>query len=487
MAGNWAKQSNITGPHGSVWYAGADYPAASMPDPAGRTEGDMYLKTVDPDGGTVWRWTFLTNNWVYTGSDLTGPQGPTGIVAEVMPGTNIAVDSSDPAHPVVSAPGVATTADLAAETAARIADVDAEEAARIAADNTLQTNINGKVAKAGDTMTGPLVLPGAPTTGLQAATKDYVDSKTFDLHGLPLKAAPDLADEAVLANSVGGVWTLVKTTVQGLASTALATIGTFLHALGQKATLVDADEFMIADSAAAWLQKRHSWANLQTMVGITDNLLGQRLAAQQTNFAGDINTLVGAGWYYCSIGSTNGPVPGTGGHLLVLNQQTSATISRQIWFHSNGYTIYHRWRHNAVGSGAWQSWAELPSVIAATSEYLANTAGRVPSVNTLWAAAVPVVLTYAASLAANFSTFIDSECALTGNCTLTATTVKNGQKGIMWFTASGADRTLTLSTGFGLLKDVEVGPYLIANGALLGIAYATRGGAVNVTSILRWP
>ena len=34
------------------------------------------------------------------------------------------------------------------------------------------------VERSGDTMTGPLVLPGNPTLDLQAATKKYVDSRT---------------------------------------------------------------------------------------------------------------------------------------------------------------------------------------------------------------------------------------------------------------------------------------------------------------------
>jgi hypothetical protein len=37
-------------------------------------------------------------------------------------------------------------------------------------------DVAGFVAKAGDTMTGPLVLPGNPTTALQAAPKQYVDA-----------------------------------------------------------------------------------------------------------------------------------------------------------------------------------------------------------------------------------------------------------------------------------------------------------------------
>lgn len=40
----------------------------------------------------------------------------------------------------------------------------------------LNQAIVDRVAKAGDTMTGPLVLSGAPTSNLQAATKQYVDS-----------------------------------------------------------------------------------------------------------------------------------------------------------------------------------------------------------------------------------------------------------------------------------------------------------------------
>lgn len=47
---------------------------------------------------------------------------------------------------------------------------------QILAQNVI-TDIAGKVNKTGDTMTGPLTLPGAPTQNLHAATKAYVDSK----------------------------------------------------------------------------------------------------------------------------------------------------------------------------------------------------------------------------------------------------------------------------------------------------------------------
>ena len=58
---------------------------------------------------------------------------------------------------------------ISAEATARANADSAESSARIAGDAL-------KVAKAGDTMTGALVLPGNPTSNLQAAPKQYVDA-----------------------------------------------------------------------------------------------------------------------------------------------------------------------------------------------------------------------------------------------------------------------------------------------------------------------
>jgi len=41
--------------------------------------------------------------------------------------------------------------------------------------NSVQSNVNAKVSKAGDTMTGELTLSGPPTSASNAATKAYVD------------------------------------------------------------------------------------------------------------------------------------------------------------------------------------------------------------------------------------------------------------------------------------------------------------------------
>jgi microcystin-dependent protein len=42
----------------------------------------------------------------------------------------------------------------------------------------LLVSLAGRVAKSGDTMTGPLVLPSDPTANLEAATKQYVDASS---------------------------------------------------------------------------------------------------------------------------------------------------------------------------------------------------------------------------------------------------------------------------------------------------------------------
>lgn len=68
----------------------------------------------------------------------------------------------------------------AAEDAAENAAALAQEA-KTTADN-ISGDLSGKVNKAGDTMTGPLVLSGDPTQPMEAATKQYVDTA---ISGIP--------------------------------------------------------------------------------------------------------------------------------------------------------------------------------------------------------------------------------------------------------------------------------------------------------------
>ena len=69
--------------------------------------------------------------------------------------------------------------------------------------------VAGRVAKAGDTMTGDLTLPGAPTLALHAATKDYVDGEIttalLTASGYANDVAEDLSDHETLSAGVHGV------------------------------------------------------------------------------------------------------------------------------------------------------------------------------------------------------------------------------------------------------------------------------------------
>jgi len=82
--------------------------------------------------------------------------------------------------------------------------------------------VAGRVAKSGDTMTGALVLPGAPTLDLHASTKKYVDDQAYLADMSARGYADGVAGTAETdANSyTDGEITSALTTAQGYANTA---------------------------------------------------------------------------------------------------------------------------------------------------------------------------------------------------------------------------------------------------------------------------
>lgn len=89
------------GIRGGTWYVGEDYPLIVLPDPLNRVDGDMYLKTVDPDGGTVWRWDGALPAWIFTGADITGPQGEQG--PQGPAGGGATISETEPVAPLSGA------------------------------------------------------------------------------------------------------------------------------------------------------------------------------------------------------------------------------------------------------------------------------------------------------------------------------------------------------------------------------------------------
>jgi len=75
---------------------------------------------------------------------------------------------------------------------------------RAKADAQVQAAIGTLVKKAGDTMTGPLVLSGNPTQSLQASPKQYVDSRT----AYQLPDPSNKANQGVRVNAAGNGYEL---------------------------------------------------------------------------------------------------------------------------------------------------------------------------------------------------------------------------------------------------------------------------------------
>jgi hypothetical protein len=67
----------------SAWYVGNEFPQIVEP-PGVRVVGDMYLKAINPNAGTVWRWASPSTQWVYSGANIIGPPGPDGTMTVIV-------------------------------------------------------------------------------------------------------------------------------------------------------------------------------------------------------------------------------------------------------------------------------------------------------------------------------------------------------------------------------------------------------------------
>jgi hypothetical protein len=248
-------------------------------------------------------------------------------------------------------------------------------------------------------------------------------------------------------------------------------IGQDIHDATAKTVLADADEFPIANSAStpAWMVAKITWANLKAAF----SGLYQTASAALTSWAAVVRA---AGFDSFADNPTSANLRG----LMI--DETGTGLA----YFQNG-DLGTPTAGNAANLTGLPYGGLLAAAIATAAEYLANTANKLASVNALWAAAVPVTIADTTIISTvSLATFIDSETSLTANRTIAApTNVKNGQKGVMWFTSSGATRTLTLNAAYLLMTGVEVGPYSITTAQLLGLAYVCRGGNVYITSVLR--
>lgn len=144
----------------------------------------------------------------------------------------------------------------------------------------------------------------------------------------------------------------------------------------------------------------------------------------------------------------------------------------------------------AAGRTALALGAAATRAVATFGEYNSATSTRALGNESVWADLA--VLTYAATIAVdfnngfNFGGASNAPLALTGDATLgDPSNPRNNKAGILWFTASGSTRVLTLHANWTLANNVETGPYSITTSQVVGICYVCRGTSVVVTNVIR--
>ena len=144
----------------------------------------------------------------------------------------------------------------------------------------------------------------------------------------------------------------------------------------------------------------------------------------------------------------------------------------------------------AAGRTALALGAAATRAVATFGEYNSATSTRALGNESVWADLA--VLTYAATIAVdfnngfNFGGASNAPLALTGDATLgDPSNPRNNKAGILWFTASGSTRVLTLHANWTLANNVETGPYSITTSQVVGICYICRGTSVVVTNVIR--
>lgn len=144
----------------------------------------------------------------------------------------------------------------------------------------------------------------------------------------------------------------------------------------------------------------------------------------------------------------------------------------------------------SAGRTALQLGAAATRAVATLGEYSSASNTKALGAESVWGDLV--VLTDGANIAVDMNSGYDfggasnAALALGGDRALSApTNVRNGKKGVLWFTASGSTRTLTLDAAWVRATGVEAGPYSITTSQTLGVAYVCRGTNVVVTGIVR--
>ena len=181
--------------------------------------------------------------------------------------------------------------------------------------------VAGRVAKAGDTMTGALTLSGAPTVDLHAATKGYVDSAAATAQenaegyadGLAGVVAGDLADHESATEAHGATGAVVGTTnTQTLTN---KTIGDTLNFTGAGAMTINSDSHIVLTPAAGSSVKWGS--DVLATQAYVDNQTTSDVAEGTNQYFTDARAKTSAADLLTGANLTNITITGTGAGLTI--------------------------------------------------------------------------------------------------------------------------------------------------------------------------
>ena len=293
-----------------------------------------------------------------------------------------------------------------------------------AADTTLQTNINAKVSKGGDSMSGPLVLPGAPTLDLQASTKKYVDDAVGAVGGAGVSAG-------AVSNTPSG--NISSTNVQAA-----------LNELDSEKAAINSPVF-VGDPRAPTPAANDNDNSIATTAFVAGQAGSSAPAMDGVQTVG-VSLKYSRDDHIHPTDTSRAPINSptfTG----VPTAPTAAPGTNTTQLATCAFALA-----NAVADGSVTFVKIANSALATVTDFLAAIAGKLLTADKVWAAAVPVALVDAAAVTPDFNTGIDFIWTLggVGRTLNNPTNAKPGQKGILYLVqdATGSRTITTWGTNF---------------------------------------